>query len=48
MTGKKKSVPMALASMVAGIACMPVAGFVSTTLGLGLAALSVFFIYAAG
>lgn len=48
MTEKKKSIPLAIASMVAGVACMPVAGFVSTTLGLGLAGLSVYFIYIAG
>jgi len=44
----KKSVPLALASMVAGIACMPVAGFISTALGVALAAMSVVLIYAAG
>lgn len=44
----KKSIPLAIASMVAGIACMPVAGLVSTTLGIGLAGLSVYFIYIAG
>lgn len=48
MTTKKKNIPMAIASMVAGVACMPVAAVVSTALGVGLAALSVFFIYAAG
>ncbi len=48
MTTKKKSIPMVFASMVAGIACMPVAAVVSTALGVGLAAMSVFFIYAAG
>ncbi len=45
---KKKSIPLAIASMVAGIACMPVAGLVSTALGLGLATLSVYLIYVAG
>jgi len=45
---KKTNIPMAIASMFAGIACMPVAGFVSITLGIGLAAMSVFLIYAAG
>jgi len=45
---KKKSIPLAVASMIAGIAFMPVAGLVSTTLGVGLAAMSVFLIYAAG
>ena len=45
---KKKSIPLAIASMLAGIACMPVAGFISTALGVGLAAMSVFLIYAAG
>jgi len=39
---------LALASMVAGIACMPVAGFISTALGVALAAMSVVLIYAAG
>ena len=48
MTTKKKNIPMAIASMVAGVACMPVAGFVSTTMGLALAGLSVYFIYIAG
>ena len=48
MTTKKKSVPLAIASMITGVACMPVAGLVSTTLGLGLAGLSVYFIYIAG
>jgi len=48
MTTKKKNIPMALASMVAGVACMPVAAAVSTALGVSLAVLSVFFIYAAG
>jgi len=47
MSSKKKSVPMAIASLVAGIAAMPVAGLVSTTLGLGLASLSVYLIYMA-
>jgi hypothetical protein len=46
--GNKRSIPLALASMVAGIACMPVAGFVSTTLGVALAAISVALIYVAG
>jgi len=45
---KKKSIPLAVASMIAGIACLPVAGLVSTALGVGLAAMSVFLIYAAG
>lgn len=48
MATKQKSIPLAIASMVAGVACMPVAGFVSTALGLGLATLSVYFIYIAG
>jgi hypothetical protein len=48
MTVKKKSIPLAMASMVAGVVSMPVAGFVSTALGLGLAGLSVYFIYIAG
>ena len=48
MTTKTKNIPMAIASMVAGIACMPVAAFFSATLGVGLAALSVYFIYIAG
>jgi hypothetical protein len=48
MTTKKKSIPLAIASMVAGAACMPVAGIVNTALGLGLAVLSVYFIYLAG
>lgn len=48
MTTKKKSIPLAIASMVTGVACMPVAGFVSTALGLSLAGLSVYFIYIAG
>jgi len=48
MTTKKKSIPLAIASMVAGVACMPVAGFLSTSLGLALAGLSVYFIYIAG
>ena len=48
MTTKKKNIPVAIASMVAGVACLPVAGFISTTLGVGLAALSVYFIYVAG
>lgn len=46
--GKKKSIPLALASMAAGVACMPVAGFISTALGVALAAISVALIYAAG
>lgn len=45
---KKKSIPLALGSMAAGVACMPVAGFISTALGVGLATLSVFLIYLAG
>jgi len=44
----KKSIALALGSMVAGIACMPVAGLISTAAGLGLATLSVVLIYAAG
>ncbi|MEJ2554141.1 MAG: hypothetical protein P8164_15345 [Gammaproteobacteria bacterium] len=48
MTEKKKSIPLALTAMVAGTACMPVAGFVSTAFGIGLAGLSVLCIYAAG
>ena len=48
MTTKQKNIPMAIASMIAGIACMPVAAAVSTALGVGLAAMSVFLIYAAG
>ena len=48
MTTKKKNIPMVIVSMVTGAACMPVAGFVSTALGIGLAGLSVFLIYAAG
>jgi hypothetical protein len=46
--GNKKSVPLALASMAAGLACMPVAGFINTALGVALAAMSVYLIYAAG
>jgi hypothetical protein len=48
MTTKKKSIPLAIASMVTGVACMPIAGFVSTALGVCLAGLSVYFIYIAG
>ena len=48
MTTKKKSVPLALASMVAGAACMPVAGIVNVALGIGLGVMSVYFIYLAG
>ena len=48
MTAKKKSIPLVLTSMVAGTAAMPVAGFLSTALGVGLAAISVYFIYIAG
>ena len=48
MTEKKKSIPLAFASMVAGVAALPVAGFFSTILGLSLAGLSVYFIYIAG
>jgi hypothetical protein len=48
MTAKKKNIPLVLTSMVAGTACMPVAGFVSTALGIGLAAISVYAIYIAG
>ena len=48
MATGKKSIPLALASMVAGIACMPVASFISTALGVALAAMSVVLIYAAG
>jgi hypothetical protein len=48
MTTKKKNIPLAIASMVAGVAAMPVAGFFSTALGVGLAGLSVYFIYIAG
>lgn len=43
-----KGVVLAISSMVAGIACMPVAAFFSTVAGLGLATLSVFLIYLAG
>ena len=48
MSEKKKSIPLVLLSMFAGIACMPVAGFVSTALGVGLATLSVYLAYIAG
>ena len=48
MSDTKKSIPLAIASMIAGIAAMPVAGLVSTALGIGLATLSVYLIYVAG
>jgi|GEM_PF-2014058 hypothetical protein len=48
MTTKQKNIPMAIASMIAGVACLPVAAAVSTVLGVGLAAMSVFLIFAAG
>ncbi len=35
---------MALASLAAGVAAMPVAAFINTFLGLALAALSVYFV----
>lgn len=43
-----KGVVLAISSMIAGIACMPVAAFFSTAAGLGLATLSVYLIYIAG
>ena len=46
--GQKKSVPLVIVSMFAGIACMPVAGLVSTALGVGLATLSVLLVFVAG
>jgi len=48
MAEKKKSVGLALSSLVAGVACLPVAAFFSTVAGLTLATLSVVFIYLAG
>jgi hypothetical protein len=48
MSEKKKSIPLLIVSMFAGIACMPVAGLVSTALGVGLATLSVYLVYIAG
>ena len=48
MTQKQKSAALALGSMAAGIACMPVAAFVSTVAGMGLATASVYMAYAAG
>ncbi len=44
----KKGAWLAIGSMVAGIACMPVAGLISTVAGLGLATMSVVLIMAAG
>jgi len=43
-----KGVVLAISSMIAGIACMPVAEFFRTVAGLGLATLSVYLIYIAG
>jgi len=43
-----RGVALAISSMIAGIACMPVAAFFSTVAGLGLATLSVYLIYIAG
>src|SRR3569833_774675 len=43
-----KGVVLAISSMIAGIACMPVAAFFSTVAGLGLATLSVFFFFFVG
>lgn len=48
MSGGNKNAFLALSSMAAGIACMPVAAFISTAAGLGLATLSVWLIYLAG
>lgn len=42
-----KGVVLAVSSMIAGIASMPVAAFFSTVAGLGLATLSVYLIYIA-
>ena len=47
-TKSTKSIPMAIMSMIAGIAAVPVAGLVSTALGIGLATLSVYLIFVAG
>jgi hypothetical protein len=47
MSARKNSIPLAIASLIAGVASMPVTGLVSTTLGLGLAGLSVYLIYIA-
>jgi hypothetical protein len=48
MSNKNKNAFLALSSMVAGVACMPVAVFFSTIAGLALATLSVYLIYLAG
>ncbi len=48
MSQKKKGALFAIASMGVGVAAMPVAAFLSTAMGLGLASLSVYFIYLAG
>ncbi len=48
MSQKKKGAMFAVASMAIGVAAMPVTAFVSTALGLGLASMSVYFIYLAG
>ena len=48
MTVKKKKIPFAIASMIAGTAAMPVAGIINTALGILLAALAVYFIIIAG
>lgn len=44
----KKNIGLVMVSLVAGIACMPVAVFVHTAAGLALASASVWAIYAAG
>ena len=48
MSEKNKNALLALTSMVAGIACMPVAAFFSTIAGLTLASLSIYLVYLAG
>ena len=48
MTAKKKKIPFAIASMIAGAAAMPVAGIINTALGILLAILAVYFVYMAG
>ena len=48
MSEKNKNAFLALASMIAGVACMPVAAFFSTVAGLTLASLSIYLVYLAG